>query len=78
MKSNYKKLGMFIRNFLTVAGFIFAGLSLSLFRYPNSFSWVNFCFKILIVFIYIGVFIASNHQQILPLIHRFLKNRKKA
>lgn len=45
----------FVLNILVVAVFIFIGLSLSYFKYQDTFSLVNFVYKIGIVLLYIGV-----------------------
>jgi O-antigen/teichoic acid export membrane protein len=44
--------GDFIKNFLTVAAFIFTGLSLSYMKYGDCFNVLNFIFKVFVVSVY--------------------------
>lgn len=63
------KVTDFIANFFAVALFIGVGLSISYLKYPDTFSFLNFSFKVLIVFVYIGIILARYKKQLKSLFH---------
>jgi len=67
----------FIKNFLTIAAFIVAGLALSYIRYPNTFSLLNFGYKILVVLAYVAMLVLTYGKQLKPLMSKVLKKIKK-
>ena len=71
------KLRTFIGNFLLVASFIVVGLSLSWFKYPDRFSFVDFVFKIAVVLIYVLIIGISNRNHIEPLLKMIFRKFKK-
>lgn len=53
-----------IANFLLVAAFIFGGLALSYFKFGNTFSLVNFAYKVVVVLLYVAVLFACYRKEI--------------
>lgn len=71
------KLKDFINNFLIIALFITVGISPSLFKYGNTFSWTNLLFKCVVVLLYIVVVVLANRRQLLPIMSRLSYNIKR-
>ena len=67
----------FVKNFLVIAAFIAAGLALSWFRYPNTFSLLNFGYKILVVCGYVAMLVITYGKQLKPLVDNVLKKMKR-
>ena len=72
VSKRYEDIGLRVRdflfNFLMVAIFIVGGLSLSIFKFKNTFSLLNFFFKIGVVFLYIAVVFLWYKKDIIPLV----------
>lgn len=82
ISSKYDDIGLhiidFIKNGLLITLFIFVGLSLSYFKYGNSFSIYNFIFKIMVVIVYILIVYMMNRNEFKPVISKMfsiLKNK---
>ena len=58
----------FVINLLVVLFFMFGGLTLSYYKYQDSFSIVNFIFKISVVLVYVVLQVALYHKEIKKLI----------
>lgn len=71
------RVGDFLLNSTLVAIFIFAGLALSYFKYADTFSLVNFAYKIVIVLLYIGVVCLMNRTELRTQLKNLKKKRKK-
>jgi O-antigen/teichoic acid export membrane protein len=67
----------FIGNFFVVAAFILAGLSLSWLYYGETFSWLNFGFKVLVVLVYLGYVALANRKQLIPFVQGVLAKLTK-
>ena len=72
------RLGDFILNYGIVCLFIAGGLSLTIFKYGNHFSIVNFLFKIVVCVAYLGLIALMNRKQIRPVVNFVKKKLKKA
>lgn len=67
----------FIFNYVLVAGFICLGLSLSYFRYPESFSWLDVGYKMLVTLGYVGVLLMNNRKQLAAIFRRLHSKRMR-
>ena len=63
----------FVGNFIMIAGFIAAGLALSWFCYPDTFSLLNFGYKILVVFGYVTMLVLVYGRQLMPMVSKVFK-----
>lgn len=66
----------FVKNLLIVVAFIVAGSTLSVFYFPNTFNWINFAYKILVVCVYVAVMALSYGKQIKQFLDTFNIKRK--
>lgn len=81
ISKRYEDVGLrmvdFVRNFFVVEGFVALGLVLSLWKYPTSFSILNFGYKALITLLYVVVAFLLNRESAKALLVKLKNKRKK-
>lgn len=65
----------FILNFLVVMSFIFVGLGLTYLKYGNTFSWVNFLYKIAVVVVYL-VYLLIRYRSSILVFYKSIRSHK--
>ncbi len=64
----YEDVGLhvmdFVKNFLLITVFTFGGLVFSYWKFAYTFSWLNFGYKVLVVFLYMGVMFLMYRKQL--------------
>lgn len=70
------KISDFIINFFIIAAFTIAGLSLSLLKFSDQFSFINLSFKVVVVLAYIGVMLLMNKEAMLSIKNMLLSKRR--
>ncbi len=77
----YEDVGLkiidFIANFAIIEFFIVSGLILSITKYQTTFSWINFCYKVIVILVYIIVVFFMNKDITISFVKKIINNRKQ-
>lgn len=78
LSKRFEDVGLKVRDFFVhffvISGFILVGLSLSYFKYAETFSLLNLAFKVLVLAVYVGG-IAFVHRKQLAIYLKIIKNK---
>lgn len=67
----------FVENLLIIAAFTVVGLALSFLRYPDTFHWFNFGYKVLVVCGYVAMLVVIYGKQLKPLLNKLAQKFSK-